>query len=1268
MKRFQKTLLIFLLAQLLLGCAVFNPTSQTTIPKTTTSVTSTQTSSSNTELSTESELTIRLRSIFQLSVETGAFEGTYEEWLETVRGPQGVAGREVVFQVSDGYIQWQYIGDTTWTNLISLSTLTGANGSNGTDGVNGKEVLFQVSDGYIQWQYIGDTTWTNLISLSTLTGASGSNGTDGVDGLSAYQIYLLYHPEYVGTEENWINDLINGNLGGQQTYTVTFDSDGGTPVENQTILNNHKARVPSEPTKDGYSFDGWYINGFERWVFGGYNVTENITLVAHWIINHYNVVLIDESIVLDNHSFYSEYNEVIKLPIIQKDGYRFRGWQSNDGEIYTDEYLVTGEAVLTALWDEDEIYEVTFISYNNATETVLVLGGTNIQNREPLVDEYELNDQVYGFVGWDKSLSSISSDITVNALYSEQNLLKEGYMFTTGNPKIAVIIVYFNHQTQFAQTYEQIVQSFFDQDGKYGIKPSNSSLRSFLYNASYGKLDISGEVFTYTTIHQMEYYTTTSMIIDEVINEYGNLIDWSQFDSNNDNFVDGIYICPTIMPINAPSGSFVKTYNGNLNGYQFSKLVYSASSSPLVLAHETIHLIGLPDIYANVGVNPGGTMANTIMDGFADVAGIMKYLYGWIDNPIFITGEGTFNVTLQSLSTHGNLLIVPANGDISNPNWFIIEYITKELNNSIVFSEDQYSGIRIWRANMIYNDGEFEIELFLRGSLMDSPYEYLEAVHDGAEFYFTEGMEFTPYSNLESWYGMRYVLIGNQRIVSEKGFSGISMTDIVTTNEGVSFTLSINNTPSAESIETFVDTSQDMSVITLPVSGIYICKILFSSSLVMDGNVYIVNQDTQERFSILATLGSDQKTLYISINSDVFDQIDRSAIYTIDFGGSLYTYWGQPIIGVTADLSLTGILPKIELLKSVSDLDNFYRYPTDSVTFRSIDENTLIALLLNKTYWGTDIETPAFAFYMHFVDAGTGVKIVLENQIDTLISSGSDIDEYYFEVIENGNILIYVRIGEEQYFDLYDRNGTRIDHCSLTISHPSGGVYDYLGYIENTIFIQNTSYDTGITQITKITVVSNSIEVVTPSLEVQYRIITFVNEYDFLLFYNEGIYLYHEGKLSVICEIERMVSARSLLSTTIHGDKLYLLGSVMNESYSFHSLILLEIDLITYEANVHYLESLNHSLFSSFPQQLAIQMDESNRYIISFVGRPVSSISGFLNSYIIVLDQSFIPVTFYRYGDSYTEDVHKYLYSGEGIIISSNNDSYDILSVSSNLN
>lgn len=65
-----------------------------------------------------------------------------------------------------------------------------------------------------------------------------------------------------------------------KTYTVTFDSDGGTAVEAQTVNSGEKATEPAQPTKDSATFVEWQKDGT------AYNfddpVTADITLTATW--------------------------------------------------------------------------------------------------------------------------------------------------------------------------------------------------------------------------------------------------------------------------------------------------------------------------------------------------------------------------------------------------------------------------------------------------------------------------------------------------------------------------------------------------------------------------------------------------------------------------------------------------------------------------------------------------------------------------------------------------------------------------------------------------------------------------------------------------------------------------------------------------------------------------------------------------------------------------------------------------------------------------
>ena len=64
-------------------------------------------------------------------------------------------------------------------------------------------------------------------------------------------------------------------------YTITFDSNGGSSVSSQTIPSGGKATKPSNPTRSGYDFDGWY-NGNTEFDFINTVINKNYTLTAKW--------------------------------------------------------------------------------------------------------------------------------------------------------------------------------------------------------------------------------------------------------------------------------------------------------------------------------------------------------------------------------------------------------------------------------------------------------------------------------------------------------------------------------------------------------------------------------------------------------------------------------------------------------------------------------------------------------------------------------------------------------------------------------------------------------------------------------------------------------------------------------------------------------------------------------------------------------------------------------------------------------------------------
>ena len=67
----------------------------------------------------------------------------------------------------------------------------------------------------------------------------------------------------------------------KQNYTVTFDAKGGTPTPDaQTVVKDGTATAPTAPTREGYTFVEWQIDG-KKYDFST-PVTKDITLVAVW--------------------------------------------------------------------------------------------------------------------------------------------------------------------------------------------------------------------------------------------------------------------------------------------------------------------------------------------------------------------------------------------------------------------------------------------------------------------------------------------------------------------------------------------------------------------------------------------------------------------------------------------------------------------------------------------------------------------------------------------------------------------------------------------------------------------------------------------------------------------------------------------------------------------------------------------------------------------------------------------------------------------------
>ena len=72
-------------------------------------------------------------------------------------------------------------------NVVPADAPSGGGGGSGTPGKDGREIQIQNNGTAIQWRYVGDESWTDLVQLSEITGSAGPQGEQGPKGETGSQ-------------------------------------------------------------------------------------------------------------------------------------------------------------------------------------------------------------------------------------------------------------------------------------------------------------------------------------------------------------------------------------------------------------------------------------------------------------------------------------------------------------------------------------------------------------------------------------------------------------------------------------------------------------------------------------------------------------------------------------------------------------------------------------------------------------------------------------------------------------------------------------------------------------------------------------------------------------------------------------------------------------------------------------------------------------------------------------------------------------------------
>ena len=214
-----------------------------------------------------------------------------------------------------------------------------------------------------------------------------------------------------------------------QTYTVTFESNGGSAVPSQTVNYGGVVVKPQDPTKDGFTFGGWYCDAALTVPYNFCNaVYSSFTLYAKWVAGGEVC-----TVTFDVGGNISQVQVVKGTPVAQpadpvKDGYRFACWTLNglpynfNAPVMTDITLCANFVVgayeqngnqTTVVVDGESITQAVKDAAENGAETFVLIDASDLRDTEIVTITAE-------------ALRAALSEINANGLKNVNILLPNG--------------------------------------------------------------------------------------------------------------------------------------------------------------------------------------------------------------------------------------------------------------------------------------------------------------------------------------------------------------------------------------------------------------------------------------------------------------------------------------------------------------------------------------------------------------------------------------------------------------------------------------------------------------------------------------------------------------------------------------------------------------------------------------------------------------------------------------------------------------------------
>lgn len=184
----------------------------------------------------------------------------------------------------------------------------------------------------------------------------------------------------------------------EDKLNVFFDSNGGSQIDSVIISDDNKLKLPSVPTKEGYTF-AYYEFDNAKIATDGMTVTKDVVLKANWIKNDAEYVTVTYSNYQGNpYKIKYEKGSPLKwLELPLRSDYELSGWVNEDNKIIPVGYILDKDINLLPRWLNRNNKKITItVDYSSGQDGFKYISLDNDVTALPI----EPVKEGYTFAGW----------------------------------------------------------------------------------------------------------------------------------------------------------------------------------------------------------------------------------------------------------------------------------------------------------------------------------------------------------------------------------------------------------------------------------------------------------------------------------------------------------------------------------------------------------------------------------------------------------------------------------------------------------------------------------------------------------------------------------------------------------------------------------------------------------------------------------------------------------------------------------------------------